>query len=160
LSPIPFNPQEKNLVIKVQIEANSITELMAQMQRLLDGQGWRETAAAPEPEPMTPPPAEAAPEPSEGNGQDEPEPAPKTRRARKPPLAVVEPDSGKAPDLNRDDIVKGLTDVYMTSPPAVRARITQFRDAAGANRLRDLDDGVLPEAAKLLAELKQAPAAS
>jgi hypothetical protein len=145
-------------VIKVQFEAYSIADLKAQMQRLLEGQEPAAAAVALALEPMAPPTTQAIPEPAEGNEQGEPEPAPKTRRARKPQPAVA--DADKTSDLNREDIVKGLTDIYMTSPPAVRARITQFRDAAGANRLRDLDDDVLPEAAKLLAELKEIPAAS
>lgn len=47
----------------------------------------------------------------------------------------------------------------MGGNPTIRERITAFRDGYGAQRLRELKDEVLPEAMKLLTELKSIEAA-
>jgi hypothetical protein len=79
-----------------------------------------------------------------GNGEDAPT---KRTRAKAPPAP-------KPP--SRDEIVKGLTDLFVDGDQEVRERITAFRDLHGVQRLRELSDEALPNALLLLSELSRA----
>jgi hypothetical protein len=76
----------------------------------------------------------------------------KKPRGRK---AAAAPEPAK---VDREAVLEGLTKIYGRGDPKVRTAITEFRDKHGANRLRDLKDDVIPDAAALLAELKLAEA--
>jgi hypothetical protein len=76
---------------------------------------------------------------------------PSGRRVRKPAAAVGEEK------LDRDKIIKDLTEIYMRGEPAVREKITAWRDGQGVSRLRDLKDDSIADAAKLVAELQAGP---
>jgi hypothetical protein len=108
-------------------------------------------ASKPPAEPNTPAPPDAVPEPEKANGADTPAPA-KAVRGRK---ATAAP----AAKVDRAAILDGLTKLYSKGDEGVRFAITNFRDAQGAERLRDLKDDALPAAAELLIELKTAEAA-
>ena len=55
---------------------------------------------------------------------------------------------------DKDKIVEALTDLFICGDPTVRERITALRDRHGAQRLRELGDEAVPEAARLLDELR------
>jgi hypothetical protein len=96
-------------------------------------------------------------EPLPGSGADATPPKqladekPQGRRGRK---ASAEGGNDK---LDRDKIIKDLTEIYMCGEPAVREKITAWRDGQGVSRLRDLKDDSITGAAKLLAELQAGP---
>ena len=71
------------------------------------------------------------------------------------PIPAPEPEETKGPD--RATIIDGLTKIYGKGDSGLRARITEFRDERGAERLRDLKDEDLPAAAQLLIDLNEAP---
>jgi hypothetical protein len=60
-------------------------------------------------------------------------------------------------NLDRDKIIKDLTEIYMRGEPPVREKITAWRDGQGVSRLRDLKDDSVAGAAKLVAELQAGP---
>jgi hypothetical protein len=93
------------------------------------------------------------PPPDKPNGADVVE-MPKRTRGKKGAPATPEPEP-----VDRQAIIKGLTDIYMTSAPGVRDKITAFRDGQGVQRLRELKDEAIPAAAKLLSELAAEDAA-
>jgi hypothetical protein len=76
---------------------------------------------------------------------------PAVRRGRKPAADVAEEK------LDRDKTIKELTEVYMRGEPAVRQKITSWRDGQGVSRLRDLKDESIADAARLVAELQAGP---
>jgi hypothetical protein len=94
----------------------------------------------------------AAPQPVKTNGADVVE-MPKRTRAKKAPAA--EPEAAKPEPVDRQAIIKGLTDIYMTAAPGVRDAITAFRDSHGVQRLRELKDDAIPAAAALLDNLQK-----
>jgi hypothetical protein len=134
---------ELHLTIRADSAREALLELAGIGVRAAD-----ELSVAPQP-PDPEPPATAA---EKGNGADAAPPAEKrTRGGKRAPAA----GTAAAPAIDRDAIVKGLTDLYMGGDPTIRERITAFRDGFGAQRLRELKDEALPEAQKLLAELQQ-----
>jgi hypothetical protein len=98
----------------------------------------KELAVAPQPQDI----AEAEPpEPqAKGNGNGAGIPVAKKR------VRPVGPQS-------RNEIIKGLTEIFITGAPEIRERIVAFRDSHGAQRLWELKDDALPGAAKLFDEL-------
>jgi hypothetical protein len=59
--------------------------------------------------------------------------------------------------LDRDKTLNDLTEIYMRGEPAVREKITSWRDRQGVSRLRDLKDESIADAAKLVAKLQAGP---
>jgi hypothetical protein len=138
---------ELHLTIKAESAADALIELAEISFRAAKELGVAPQRADTEPElPLQTPAAVSAD--TKGNGADA-APAEKRTRAKRAPAA----DAAPAPD--RDAIVKGLTELYMGGDPAIRERITTFRDGYDAKRLRDLKDDALPAAEKLLSELQQ-----
>jgi hypothetical protein len=159
-------------MINLTISADSAEELLHQLSlislRLMLGVDQTEpsTAATPEEQEIA---AElvknAAPPPDKPNGADVVE-TPKSGRGRgKKAAPTVDLDipataEARAVAFDRQAIIKGLTDIYMTSAPGVRDKITAFRDAQGVQRLRELKDEAIPAAARLLSELAAEDAAA
>jgi hypothetical protein len=135
---------ELHLTIHANSAADALSELAA-----LGRRAAVELGVAPQPQDIP------APAPDKGNGEDA---APVAGKKGRPKKADAAPPADAGPD--RADIIKGLTDLYMAGNPVVRDRITAFRDTHGAQRLRELKDEALPEAARLLGELQQIEAAA
>lgn len=135
---------ELNLTIRGETAADVMLELATIGSRagLVLGVGAQE----PDPEPTPAPKSVEKP-----NGPDAP--APKAARGKKV-APQPEPEAVKGPD--REAVIDGLTKIYGKGDAKIRAAITAFRDGHGADRLRDLKDDVIPEAAALLADLKLA----
>jgi hypothetical protein len=140
--------------LHLNISADSAVEALAEL-AAIGRRAAVELGVAPQ-SPDTPAPA-PAPAPDKGNGEDAAAPA-AGKKAGRSKKAEAAPPADAGPD--RADIIKGLTDLYMAGNPVVRDRITAFRDTHGAQRLRELKDAALPEAAKLLGELQQLEAAA
>lgn len=104
-----------------------------------------------EPSPPTPAAAEATAAEVTAPRRSSRKAAPKDEPAAKPPAEEAKPNGAA---VDRAAVVEGLTAIYSKGSKDVRATITQFRDDRGADRLRDLKDEDLPEAAALLATLK------
>jgi hypothetical protein len=135
---------ELHLTIKAESAADALHELAGISRRAAKELGVAPQSAGTEPElPLATPAAD------KGNGADAAPAAEKRTRGKRAPAA----EAALAPD--RDAIVKGLTELYMGGDPAIRERITTFRDGHDAKRLRDLKDDALPAAEKLLGELQQ-----
>jgi hypothetical protein len=100
--------------------------------------------------------AATTPPAAKSNGADVVE-MPKRTRGKK---AAPPPAPEAAEPVDRQAIIKGLTDIYMTAAPGVRDKITAFRDGQGVQRLRELKDDAIPAAAKLLNELAAEEAAA
>ena len=133
---------ELHLTIKADSAADALAELAQ-----IGFRAAKEMGVGPTPADTPEPPLEA---PAKGNGADETPPA--TRRSRK--RTTAEPDVATQTGFDRNTIIKGLTEIFMKSEPAIRDKITAFRDGHGVQRLRELKDDALPGAAKLLAELQ------
>ena len=102
-----------------------------------------------EPSPPAPAAAEAAPAaPKRRKGP------PKDEQPAVEAAKPAEPAAAKPNGVNRAEVIEGLTKIYSAAPPKVREQIQKFRDDRGADRLRDLKDEDLPEAAALLVALK------
>jgi hypothetical protein len=146
--------------IDIHLEAANAKEMLLKL-RELAGQilGLHRDDDKPVPEklPVGPTPtdtlnagaAEAIP-PEQGNGADEAPPARRTRR--RAAAAAAEPPP--AQEIDRDNVIRDLTEIYMRAEPAIREKIVAFRDGHGVNRLKELKDDALPGAAALLAELQ------
>jgi hypothetical protein len=145
-------------MINLTISANSAEELLTELNRIAMSVAFgvdptATTAATPEDQEIT---ATAPPTPDRPNGAGVVE-MPKGGRGRSKKAAPAEP----APEpVDRQAIIKGLTDIYMTAAPGVRDKITAFRDGQGVQRLRELKDEAIPAAAKLLSELAAEDAAA
>jgi hypothetical protein len=136
---------ELHLTIRADSAREALLELAGIGVRAADELGG--AAQPPDTEPDVPLTQSAGTPVEKGNGADAAPPTEKRTRGKKAPAAV--------PAVDRDAIVKGLTDLYMGGDPNIRERITAFRDGFGAQRLRELKDEALPAAQKLLAELQQ-----
>jgi hypothetical protein len=133
---------ELHLTIKADSAADALAELAQ-----IGVRAAKELGVAPTPAyTRTEPPLET---PAKGNGADELAPAKRTRKR-----AAVEPDVATQTGFDRTTIIKGLTEIFMRGEPAIRERITAFRDGHGVQRLRELKDDALAGAAALLAELQ------
>jgi hypothetical protein len=138
---------ELNLTIRGETAADVMLELAMIGSRAAAVLGVGAPDANPDPPPEPP---------SKANGAEAAAPA-KTRGKKAAAAPEPEPESVKGPD--RAAIIDGLTKIYGRGDPAMRTRITEFRNGRGADRLRDLPDADLPAAAQLLADLKLAEAA-
>jgi hypothetical protein len=144
----------ERMPVHLTIEATSVGDLIHQLDVLVDRLKSPQLVSVPEelgvgkqkPTPESPssgaevaPPKQLADEKPQG------------RRGRKAAAG------GGNDNLDRDKTIKDLTAIYMSGEPAVREKITAWRDGQGVSRLRDLKDDSIAGAAKLLAELQAGP---
>jgi hypothetical protein len=147
-------------MISITVNADSAGELLDTLEALSANR--KSGVAQTEPDFATPEEREiaadlvkhAAPPPDKPNGADVVE-MPKRTRGKKAAPTTPAPEP-----VDRQAIIKGLTDIYMTAAPGVRDKITAFRDGQGVQRLRELKDDAIPAAAKLLNELAAEEAAA
>jgi hypothetical protein len=121
--------------VQLMIEVDTAHELLLELAEM-GSRAAKELAVGPQPADIPPPEPRA-----KGNGADMGTIAKKRVRPTGPP--------------GRNEIIKGLTEIFITGAPEIRERIVAFRDSHGAQRLWELKDDALPAAGKLLEELSE-----
>jgi hypothetical protein len=138
----------ERMAVHLTIEATTVADLIHQLNDLVERLKSPQLVSARvelgvgENEPTEPPGADAAP------------PLDEKRAGRRRRKAAAE---GGNDNLDRDKIIKDLTEIYMQGEPELREKIVAWRDGQGVSRLRDLKDDSVAGAAKLLAELQAGP---